>query len=245
MNSEKKILLVLGASSDVGIELIKHISDNYDLILAHYCNSVHSLLKLQKEIGKKLVILQADFASNESTQAMINKIIIDMELVPSHIVHFSANRCRNVKFAKSSLKEFESGFQTSVYSLVSILMAFLPKMAKNKYGKVVVMLTSYTLNSTPKYLSPYITEKYALLGLVRSLAVEYADKGITINGVSPEMIETKFLSEIPEMVIQQNAISNPLGRNLMVGDVVPTFEYLLSDCSDCITGQNIGITCGK
>ena len=77
------------------------------------------------------------------------------------------------------------------------------------------------------------------------MAVEYAGKGITINGISPEMIETKFLSETPELIVKSNARENPLGRNLVVGDVVPAIKFLLSDQAGCITGQNIAITGGK
>lgn len=97
----------------------------------------------------------------------------------------------------------------------------------------------------PKYLSPYVTVKYSLLGLVKALAVEYADFDITVNGISPEMTDTKFLSEIPELIVQKSGMDNPLGRNLSVEEVVPTFEFLLSDGADCITGQNIAITGGK
>ena len=59
------------------------------------------------------------------------------------------------------------------------------------------MLTSCTTNIPPKYLASYVTSKYALLGLVKALSNEYADKGIRINGISPSMIETKFLENIP------------------------------------------------
>ena len=50
---------------------------------------------------------------------------------------------------------------------------------------------------------------------------------------------------MPELVIRQNAANNPMGRNLVVEDVLPTFEYLLSDGADLVTGQNIGVTGGN
>jgi len=77
------------------------------------------------------------------------------------------------------------------------------------------------------------------------LAAEYSDKGITVNGISPEMIETKFLSDLPTFVVEKNAIDSPLGRNLTVQDVVPMIEFLLSDSAIAITGQNLAITGGK
>ena len=79
---------------------------------------------------------------------------------------------------------------------------------------------------------------------MRNLAAEYAPKGITVNAVSPDMMETKFLSELPELIKEQSANKNPLGRNIYVDEVIPTIEYLLSSGSDVVTGQNIGITGG-
>ena len=125
-----------------------------------------------------------------------------------------------------------------------ILQKFIPKMSKNKYGKIVFMLSAYLLGVPPKFQSPYITIKYALLGLMRNLAAEYAAKGIMVNAVSPDMMETKFLSELPDLIIEQSAKNNPLGRNIYIDEVVPTIEYLLSSGSDMVTGQNIGVTGG-
>lgn len=125
-----------------------------------------------------------------------------------------------------------------------ILQDFIPKMSKQRYGKIVFMLSAYVVGIPPKFQSSYITVKYALLGLMRNLASEYASKGVMVNGVSPDMMETKFLSELPDLVKEQSAKHNPLGRNIRVDEVVPTIEYLLSPASDIVTGQNIGVTGG-
>ena len=160
-------------------------------------------------------------------------------------MHLPAGKCENMKFSKMTWQKFDEDINIALRSLLLVLNNFLPLMAKNKYGRVVVMLTSYTLNIPPKYLSSYVTTKYALLGLVKALANEYADKGIRINGVSPSMIDTKFLDSIPELIVKQNALNSPTGKNLSVEDVIPTFEFLLSDDAECITGQNIAITNGN
>lgn len=123
--------------------------------------------------------------------------------------------------------------------------AFIPFMKKQKSGKIVVMLTIHTQGVPPSFVAPYVTVKYAMLGLVKSLAVEYAGKGIQVNGVSPEMIDTKFLSDMPDFVKEQSVLNFPMKRFLQVEDVIPTFEYLLSEAADCVTGQNICITGGK
>ena len=180
----------------------------------------------------------------KSTYEFVEKVK-SIEKIPTHIVHLPASKCENIKFSKLTWDKFQQEINISLRSLVVILNYFLPLMAKNNYGKVEIMLTSYTTNIPPKYLASYVTIKYALLGLIKALSSEYSNKGIRINGVSPSMIETKFLENIPELVVKQNALNSVTGKNLTLEEVIPTFEFLLSDKSDCITGQNIAITNGN
>lgn len=59
------------------------------------------------------------------------------------------------------------------------------------------------------------------------------------------MIETKFLQNVPELLVQQNAMNSPTGANLKIEEVLPLIEFLLQDSSGSITGQNIDITNGN
>ena len=240
----ENVLLITGASSDIATELLRRIEKNYDVIFAQYCHTPHALEEIRKVSGNKLHLIQSDFSDSDSVSELVETIAAS-GYHPSHIVHFPASKIFCERFHKCSWENFECQLQISLQSVVKILGAFLPNMIKAKRGKVIFMLTSDTLNQPPKYQSSYVTVKYALLGLMRALAVEYAEKGIMINGVSPDMVETKFLSELPELMVRQYAQQNPLKRNLTVEDVVPAFEYLLSPAADMVSGQNIGITGGR
>lgn len=84
--------------------------------------------------------------------------------------------------------------------------------------------------------------KFALLSLMESLTAEYRDKGIRMNSISPDTIETKFISELPELSIENKKNSNATRKLLDVSSIVPTIAYLLNKKSDGLYGQNIGIT---
>lgn len=240
-----KCLLITGASSEVGLGILKDIKNDYEVILAHYNCSVKELQELKEQWdGKsKLILLQADFMDREGADNLIAQINT-LGYRPNHIVHLPSVKVFHSKFHKCGWGDYEEGMNVSIRSIVRILQEYMPGMIKDKYGKIVFMLTSCVLNMPPKYQSPYVTIKYALLGLMKSLSVEYAGKGIMVNGVSPDMVETKFLSEIPELLVQKKAMDSPLGRNLTVEDIIPAFKYLLSDAADAVTGQNLGITGG-
>lgn len=233
---DKKILLVTGASSEVGSLLIHNIAQKYEKVLAHYRNESISA-------SDKIIPVQADFSDIASTQELID-FIKDNDLFPDHIVHLSANKAHNLQFHKTSWDNYQKEIDVSLRSITMFCQQLIPHMVKQKYGKIVFMLSAYLLGVPPKFQGSYITVKYALLGLMRNLAAEYASKRIMVNAVSPDMMETKFLSNLPDLVKEQSAKNNPLGRNIYVNEVVPSIEYLLSDASDVITGQNIGVTGG-
>ncbi|AOZ95494.1 SDR family NAD(P)-dependent oxidoreductase [Butyrivibrio hungatei] len=241
---ENRKLLLTGASSDVAKELLKKIGCNYSHIIAIYNHSSDNIQELQSLFGDKVLPQKVDLSNLEEIDALMKRLKED-DLLPDHLIHLAAGKIHNVKFEKECLGNFEDSINVSLRSIIKILLMSIPHMKKQKYGKIVFMLTSGVLNMPPKYQSAYVVPKYALLGLMRELSIEYAGKGITVNAVSPDMMETKFLSEVPDLIIQANAANSPAGRNIMISEVVPAFEYLLSDGADAVTGVNIPVTGGK
>lgn len=245
MNKENKVLLVTGASSDVGIKLIKKIYKEYATIYLHYGHMNDKLEKTIEMLSCEVDVkpIQADFSNLDDVKSMIADIE-SYGKYPNSIVHIAAPRIYNKQFHKDEWENYNKGWEISVRSIVLILNSFIKKMSKMNYGRIVFMLTSNTLEKPAKYQASYVTYKYALLGLMKSLSVEYIEKGITVNGVSPNMMETKFLENVPDLIIEQNATSSPIGRNILVDEVIPVIEYMLSDMGESMTGQNIGITGG-
>lgn len=241
---ENKVLLVTGASSDMGCDLIRKIAAGYETVIAHYAHMNENLEALKEELGEKMICLQADFSKEEDTMQFAAQIRAEFPVI-DHFVHFPAKRISHKKFAKSSWQDFESEISISLRSFAEVARAVLPAMARQKYGKVLVMLSSCTVGNAPKYLTAYTSVKYAMLGLVKALASEYADKKITVNGISPEMTETRFLADVASLIAENNAATSPIGRNLTLEDVTPMAAFLLSDSADAITGQNFAITGGR
>ena len=96
----------------------------------------------------------------------------------------------------------------------------------------------------PKFLDGYVTAKYALMGMGKALASEYAPKGIQVNMISPSMMETRFLANVYGGVVEQTAAINPLKRNARPEDVAGLIEYLFSDKNTFVTGVNFPVTGG-
>lgn len=237
------ILFIVGASSEIGLELIKNI-DEECLIIAHYNSSDQQLLALSKDIPNKMVLHKADLAREIDIIEMLDTIENDYG-VPSKIVLLAATRVEHRRFKDVQWSDFEKDIKVSLKSSIMILTRFLPLLAKKRYGKVVIVLSSYVIGIPPKALSHYTTVKYALLGLVKSLASEYSDKNIQVNSISPSMIDTNFLSNINEKFVELNAYNHPLKRNASVIDIAPVIDMLISSKSDYINGVNIPIAGGS
>ena len=239
----KDSILVIGASSDLGIEFVKE-NKSQDYILAHYFQSRDRLENLKRASRDKLEMFQADLSSEDEIDRMITSVEQDYG-TPKKLVFLAAPRVNNIRFKDISWEDFDRDLQVSLKSTVLILRRFLPKLAKERQGKVVVVLSSYVEGMPPKALSHYVTAKYALLGLTKALASEYSDRNIQINAVSPSMIETQFLQNLNPKLVELNAYRHPLRRNATPKDVIPTINMLLSSDSDFITGSNIQITGGS
>lgn len=239
-----KNCLILGASSDIGVHLIKNMNwQPEDVILAHYHSSLQKVEALKDEISCKIVPIQADFSLPSSETAFLDQI--DPSVTLTHIVHLPSIPVENKRFTELAWVDYERYMHVQLRPIVAILQRHLPQMAKNRYGRIVFLLTSCTLNVPPKFLSAYVTAKYALMGLMKSVAVEYAKKGINVNAVSPSMIETAFLSKLDERIVAANAAKNPMGRNANVAEVTACIRYLLSEEAAYITGTNIPISGGE
>lgn len=237
----EKNLLVLGASSDLGIAFLRAEIKGYDYVIAHYCNNVVPLLQLKQEYPEKLCLKKADFSKKDEIEQFVREIFQEGR-VPVYLVHFPAVKCKLRRFDKIPYDEFQTCMQVSVNSILLILQSLLPHMVKQHYGKIVFVLSIHTLTGPHKYISDYMMAKYALLSLMESLTAEYRDKGIRINSISPDTIETKFISELPELSVENKKNSNVTGKLLDVSDIIPTIAYLLNKESDSLYGQNIGIT---
>ena len=142
-------------------------------------------------------------------------------------------------------RRFDLDLEIEVHSAVCICKAVLPAMARAKFGRVLFIQTSYTIGCPPKNTAAYVMAKSAIGGLVKSLAVEYAKFGVTVNCVAPSMMETHFLKDTPDLIVQAAAEDNPMGRNATPADVVPAMAFLLSDEAGFITGVTLPVTGGS
>lgn len=242
-----KVYLITGASSEVGVAYIKKLdvlASEKVTVIAHYANNKSGLEELQKElVNVELHMVQADLSLVDGANKICT-FIKEQGLEVTHVLHLAASAFSHVKIKKWDEEKVGKEMQIQFFSFASMMKEILPKMTKTGYGRVCVMLSSYVLGTPPKFMSDYIAIKSALLGYVKAAAVEYGDKGVCINGISPNMMETKFLQNIDEKIVQMVAESSALKRNVRVEETVSGIVYLLSDEASYVNGANLNLSGG-
>lgn len=242
-----KTYIITGASSDIGTAFLKELEKDGEQITAYcqYFSNDSKLMELQAEFKNVDIRLSGcDLSSVEDTDSWINALKSE-SIVPTHILHLAAQKYEYMRIKNFDWDKSSKELNIQVNSFAQLLKVFGPAMSKAKFGRIAVMLTAYTIGVPPKYMSDYLIAKYALLGLIKGAASEYAGTGITINGLSPSMIETKFLSEINPRIVEMTAQSNPMKRNVGIDEVVSALRFLLSDSASYMNGVNLNLTGGE
>ena len=229
--------LITGATSDVGRALIERLLQNAPadtLVLAQGCGDLEKLADLCARFPGQVRPFDVDLSDRAKVDTFV-QVLAASAPAPTHFIHLPALPVVNAKFKAFDQTRFDRDLEIQVHSA----------MAKARFGRVLFIQTSYTIGCPPKNTAAYVMAKSAIGGLVKSLAVEYARFGVTVNCVAPSMMETNFLKDTPDLIVQAAAEENPMGRNATPADVVPAMAFLLSDEAGFITGVTLPVTGGS
>jgi 3-oxoacyl-[acyl-carrier protein] reductase len=159
-------------------------------------------------------------------------------------VHAASSVPTPERFEQTKWSDFSTEFDTQVGTFHSLLSSLINGEQAGEGLSVIVISTIYAHNIPPPMLSCYVAVKSSLNGLVKALAVEYGPRGFRFNTVSPGMTESKMLLNVTEKARLVAKMNTPLRRLGQPQDIIPLVEFLLSESSSHITGQNIAIAGG-
>ena len=185
--------LITGATSDVGRTLIARLLNGAPdaLALAQGCGDLDKLATLCQRYPGQIRPFDVDLSDRAKVDTFM-QLLETAAPAPTHFIHLPALPVVNTKFKAFDQTRFDKDLEIEVHSAIRICRGILPAMVRAKFGRVLFIQTSYTIGCPPKNTAAYVMAKSAIGGLVKSLAVEYAKFGITVNCVAPSMMETHF-----------------------------------------------------
>ncbi|MDH6458385.1 3-oxoacyl-[acyl-carrier protein] reductase [Fusobacterium sp. PH5-7] len=239
----KEALLITGATSDLGYGYLKKFKDKNITIIAFYYDFEERLDDLIENYGLNIVKIYFDFLCLDNLEEKVKEL--SEKYFISKVLHLSAPIVKQERFNKISKEVFYNDFTIQVVSLVEILKIVLLRMKKEKKGKIVIILSSCVEGVPPKFWTSYVTSKYAMMGFLKSLVSEYGQFNIQINGISPSMIQSKFLNNMDERMVEMEIEKHPMKRTVTIAEVAETIDYLFFNNNSFLNGNNILLTGGE
>lgn len=194
----------------------------------------------------------ADVTDEAATCAAIEKLAADQ---PFDIVVANAGGAETAPFAKCDAAFFRRMLDLNVIGTVTPFRAALPGMTARHAGRLIA-IASTAGHRGYAYASAYSAAKHAVLGIVKSLALEVAKSGVTVNAVCPGYTDTDLVSNAARQIAGKAGITaeqakahlvadNPMNRLIAPEEVAATVLYLCGPGSNSITGQSILINGGE
>ena len=236
------VYLITGASSDVGCALIERLYAEGGIFYRAGRGDLSGLAAVCKSPPGAVRTYDVDLTSEKALEAFICDV--KATCPAPFFVHLAALRVVNAKFKNFDEARFELDLSVQVRSAVALCKAFLPAMAKAKRAGCCSCSPATCWGPPKKNTAAYIMAKSAFRPC-QSLAADYAPFGVTVNCVAPSMMETKFLADTSDLIVQASAEANPMGRNARPADVVPAMAFLLGEEAGFITGVTLPITGGS
>jgi len=239
-----KTALITGATRGIGKALADCFQEaGANLILTGTKRvEIEDLNRKNKKSGiKNIHYIQADFSSESSTSYFLEKLKT-YEHIDICVNNAGVNEIND--FNNTTINDFNWISDINIKGPYQILKVVSPKMIANNYGRIVNVASIWSV-ITKQGRSVYTMSKNALVGLTKTLAVEWASKNIMVNAVSPGFTLTELTKSTNtfeqlkgiEKIIPAKRMAEPI-------EIAKVITFLCSDQNTYLTGQNITIDGG-
>ena len=241
-NFENINILITGASGGIGTSLSKAFSStNANLFLLGSSDEKISMLREELPSRENIRFFTVDLSQRENVNNFCDSIIDEFGGIS--VVINNAGITQDSLFMRMSDSAWDEVFAINLDASMAIIRKFIRGMIKNKWGRIVNISSVVASTGNPGQ-SNYVASKGALNGLTKSLALEVATRGVTVNCISPGFIDTAMTAKLNDDQRSKIIEKIPMGRMGAGDDIASLVLFLASNESSYITGQNIHVNGG-
>src|SRR5215467_6968076 len=244
MSLRNRVALVTGGTRGIGRGIALRLAqDGARIAVAYRSNKAaaqQTLLQLQS--GWNNIVYIETVVADPPHAEQLTKAVIDrfgrLDILVNNVGDF-----RWGALAESPLEDWKEIFSSNLMTVVYVSRAALPHMRKGRWGRVINMGAVGAERSFGQAkISAYAAAKAAVVALSRSLALEEAKNGITVNVVNPSSIDENELTLSEARKIRDARF--PIGRPPTVEDVASTVAFFASEEAEYVTGQVVNVSGG-
>lgn len=240
----KRVALVTGATGGLGTAMCKKLHEEGYHVIGNYRNAAKAkewLDKLHAE-GYTIDAYEGDVTSYESVGQMVQKI--EQEVGPIDVLVNNAGITRDTTFRKMTPEQWHDVISTNLTSVFNCSRHVINGMIERGFGRII-NISSVNGQRGQIGQANYSAAKAGMHGFTKTLAMEVANKGITVNTISPGYIGTDMVMAVREDIRNQIIAQIPVGRLGGTEEVAHLVAFLASEKASFITGANMSINGGQ
>lgn len=240
----KYVALVTGATGGLGTAMCRKLQDDGYRVIGNYMNEekAQSWKQKQKQDGYDFEIFQCDVSDYDAVGKMIASI--ENEIGSIDILVNNAGITRDGQFRKMTKENWDMVLKTNLYSVFNCSRHVINQMVERNYGRII-NISSVNAQRGQFGQANYSAAKAGMHGFTKTLAMEVARKGVTVNTISPGYIGTDMVMAVAEEVRDKIVAEIPLGRLGGTEEIAHLVSFLASKQASFITGANYAINGGQ
>lgn len=242
----KGVAIVTGGTGGIGTAICQRLASDFQVVACYFKHGKHEEAKQwqdeQKKLGFDIDIVYGDIAQFADCEKLISLVMERYERID--VLVNNAGITHDCSLRKMTPENWHSVIEANLTSVFNITRNVIPIMIDRGVGRIV-SISSINGRKGQFGQCNYASTKSALYGFSKSLALEVASKGITVNTISPGYIETPMLSSLKEEVLNSIISSIPVGRLGQPKEIADAVAFLVSPDSGFITGANLDINGGQ
>ncbi len=237
--------LVTGSSRGIGKAIALELARRGYALAVHYAGNqaaAEVTAAEARELGaSQVVVLGADLSSPQAAQ----KLVADAStaLGGLEVLVNNAGITRDTLLIRMKDEDWDTVIATNLSAIFHTTREAIKLMMRSKWGRVINISSVVGILGNPGQAN-YVAAKAGLIGFTRSVAKEYATRGITVNAVAPGFIESDMTASLPENVVAEYLKQIPAGRLGRPEEVAKAVAFLASDDAAYINGQTLCVDGG-
>jgi 3-oxoacyl-[acyl-carrier protein] reductase len=245
MELEGKVAIVTGGTRGIGRAIVLDLAAQGADIALNYRKSAdlaQELAETIREMGRRVLIIQADVSSFDDAQAMVEKVLDEFERVDILINNAGMNWDGVVW--KMSEDQWDRVIEVDLKGTFNYTRAVTPIFREQSSGKIVNITSINGLRGKFGQTN-YSAAKAGVIGFTKACARDLGRYNINVNSVAPGLIETEMVKEAPEKVREMALAEIVLGRLGLPEEVAYVVTFLCTEKGRHITGQVIQVDGGQ